>query len=57
MLENAFLELYNLKIFCGLLSRLGLYKSPSSNLGSVKSSVDHYCPGITGPAGQWIEPW
>ena len=22
-------------------------------LGSVKSSVDHWCAGITGPAGQW----
>ena len=31
MLENAFLGLYNLKLFCGLLSHSGLYKSPSSN--------------------------
>ena len=53
MLENTFLGLYNLKNFCGLLSRWGLYKSPSSNLGTVKFSVDHWCAGITGPAGQW----
>ena len=36
-----------------LLSCSGIYKSPSSNLGSVKSTVDHWCAGITGPAGQW----
>ena len=36
-----------------LLSHSGLYKSPSSNLWSVKSSVDHWHAGITGPAGQW----
>ena len=55
MLENAFLGLYNLKCFCALklLSYSGLYKFPSSNLGSVKSSVHHRYADITGPAGQW----
>ena len=47
MLENAFLGLYNLNIFCGLLSCSGLYKSPSSNLRSVKSSVDYKFADIT----------